>query len=345
LEIDEILALRVLTLTDEEKAEARGTDPRAAGILDRVDAMPPEVWSRLHGAIRSLQPAADEPALDEMAPWWTEEIDGAADPMRDTTWVAGIKIGRGAKVRLRPGHRADAHDMFLDGQLATVARVYQDVDGNDHLAVTIDDDPAAEVMELQRRFFYFHPDEVELIDPGNPGAMPPRILVAGIGNIFFGDDGFGVEVANRLKDVAMPDGVELTEFGIRGVHLAYQLLDGYDALVLIDALPMGEPPGTVAVIEVAPEDYAPTAESMGDDIAPTMDAHTMNPAIVLQMLASLDGKVGRVLVIGCQPHTIDERIGLSDVVAEAVDKAVEQFTDVIGDLVADLSSREEETCP
>ena len=85
----------------------------------------------------------------------------------------------------------------------------------------------------------------------------PRVLVAGIGNIFLGDDGFGVEVADRLAGRTLPDGVQVADFGIRGVHLAYELLDGYDALVLVDAVPMGEPPGTVAIIE--PELEPPVA--------------------------------------------------------------------------------------
>ena len=161
-EIDEILALRVLTLTDEEKAEARGTDPRAAAIVDRCDDMPPEVWSRLHGAIRSLQPSSDveEPAP---LPWWDPGVDAQVDPWTDTTWVGGVEVGKGTAVRLHPSRRADAHDLFLAGRTATVAGVFKDVDGDEHVAVTLDDDPASEVFEWQRRFLYFYPDEVEVL--------------------------------------------------------------------------------------------------------------------------------------------------------------------------------------
>ena len=161
-EIDEILALRVLTLTDEEKAEARGTDPRAAAIVDRCDDMPPEVWSRLHGAIRSLQPAdaAEAPAS---LPWWDPGVDGEVDPWTDTTWVGGVEVGKGTAVRLHPSRRADAHDLFLAGRTATVAGVFKDVDGAEHVAVTLDDDPASELFEWQRRFLYFHPEEVEVL--------------------------------------------------------------------------------------------------------------------------------------------------------------------------------------
>jgi hydrogenase maturation protease len=146
-----------------------------------------------------------------------------------------------------------------------------------------------------------------------------RVLLAGIGNIFLGDDGFGVEVATRLGREAVPDGVRVADFGIRGVHLAYELLDGYDALVLVDAVPMGEAPGTLAVIE--PE--ASAAPAGGDDVAPVVDAHSMSPGVVLGMLAGLGGSVDRIVVVGCEPATLDEGIGLSPAVAAAVEPAVE----------------------
>jgi hypothetical protein len=173
-EIDEILALRVLTLTDEEKAEARGTDRRAAAIVDRCDDLPPEMWERLHGAVRSLQPSPSQPSsiqamgagadeATEALPWWDPGVDGAVDPWTDTTWVGGVQVGKGTSVRLRPSRRADAHDLFLAGRTATVAGVFKDVDGDEHLAVTLDDDPASEAFEWQRRYLYFHPDEVEVL--------------------------------------------------------------------------------------------------------------------------------------------------------------------------------------
>jgi hydrogenase maturation protease len=156
-----------------------------------------------------------------------------------------------------------------------------------------------------------------------------KVLVAGIGNIFLGDDAFGVEVANRLAAQTVPDGVRVVEFGIRGVHLAYELLDGYDALVLVDAVPMGEAPGTLAVIE--PDELA--LPDAGDDAAPALDAHSMNPAVVLGMLASLGGAIERVLIVGCQPATLDEGIGLSPAVAAAIGGAVELCRQVVADIV------------
>ena len=167
-EIDEILALRVLTLTDDEKAEARGTDARAAAIVDRCDDLPPEVWSRLHGAVRSLRPVEAT----------TLEPVGSSGP---STAVVGPgrrlggrpvdrhhlgRRGSGRQGRTGtppPSRRADAHDLFLAGRTATVAGVFKDVDGAEHLAVTLDDDPATELLEWQGRYLYFHPDEVEVL--------------------------------------------------------------------------------------------------------------------------------------------------------------------------------------
>ncbi len=161
-EIDEILALRVLTLTDDEKLQARATDLRAAAIIDRVDDFAPEIFERLHGAIRSLRPKSQQSQTQEPLPWWEPAVDAAVDPWTDTILIAGFEVGKGSKVTLRPGHRrADAQDLFLAGRTATVEGVFFDVDGDRHVAVTVDGDPAAELHQWHGRFLYFHPDEVE----------------------------------------------------------------------------------------------------------------------------------------------------------------------------------------
>jgi hydrogenase maturation protease len=152
----------------------------------------------------------------------------------------------------------------------------------------------------------------------------PRILVAGIGNVFLGDDGFGVEVATRLVSRPLPDGVKVADFGIRGVHLAYELLDGFQFLVMIDAVPLGDEPGTLAVLE-------PDLHEIEDGVA-SMDAHSMNPAVVLATLSRLGGRLSRVLVVGCQPARVDEGMGLSPRVAAAVEPAVELCCSVVADL-------------
>jgi hydrogenase maturation protease len=153
------------------------------------------------------------------------------------------------------------------------------------------------------------------------------VLVAGIGNIFFSDDGFGVEVAQRLAGQELPAGVRVEDFGIRGLHLAYELLEGYDALVLLDALPMGEPPGTLVVME--PELAAPP--ETGE--APVMDAHTMSPTVVLSTLARLGGRVARVYVLGCQPATLDEGMTLSPSVGAAIEPAVDLCMELLAEIM------------
>jgi len=155
---------------------------------------------------------------------------------------------------------------------------------------------------------------VEVESDGPPDSPAARILVAGIGNIFLGDDGFGVEVARRLLLGGQDPEVKVADFGIRGVHLAYELLHGYELLVLIDTVAGDDPPGTVSLIEV------PTSASAAAPVA--MDAHGMDPAAVLSMLSDLGGRVGRVLVVGCRPASIDEGIGLSEAVAAAIPAAI-----------------------
>jgi hydrogenase maturation protease len=154
------------------------------------------------------------------------------------------------------------------------------------------------------------------------------VLVAGIGNIFQTDDAFGVEVARRLTTRRLPRGVRVEDFGIRGVHLAYELLDGYQGLVLIDAVPMGEPAGTLAVI--APE--VRLGPGSGEDMAPVVDAHTMNPEVVLATLARLGGSVETILIVGCQPANLQEGMGLTPAVAAAVDEAVEMCCQLVSEI-------------
>ncbi|KAA0022207.1 hypothetical protein [Antrihabitans cavernicola] len=154
-EIDEILSLRVMTLTEEEKAQARATDPLAAQIIDRCDAMSPESMEQLHGLGRIV------PQLDDEIPWWTEEADGSVQPDVDGVVVDGVLVAKGTMVRLRPSRRADAQDLFYAGQIAKVATVHADVDGDTHVGVVLVDDPAGELHEWYGRYLYFAPDEVQ----------------------------------------------------------------------------------------------------------------------------------------------------------------------------------------
>jgi hydrogenase maturation protease len=156
-----------------------------------------------------------------------------------------------------------------------------------------------------------------------------RVLLAGIGNIFLSDDGWGVEAAARLAQETWPEGVRVEEFGIRGIHLAYELLEGYDALVLVDAVPMGDRPGTLAVLEPDQNGALPIPGSSEAGI----DPHSMGPDVVLGTLARLGGKLQRVVVIGCQPASLEEGIGLSPAVAASLDAVVGLCREVVEEIV------------
>jgi hydrogenase maturation protease len=145
------------------------------------------------------------------------------------------------------------------------------------------------------------------------------VLVAGVGNIFLGDDAFGVEVVRRLARRALPDGVSVVDFGIRGLDLAYALLDGYEAVILVDALPRGGRPGTLYVLE-------PHVPSVAGGAVPVVEGHGLDPAKVLGVVAAMGGTVGRLLVVGCEPQPPGEwddmRDGLSEPVRATVNEAV-----------------------
>jgi hydrogenase maturation protease len=166
----------------------------------------------------------------------------------------------------------------------------------------------------------------------------PRVLVAGIGNVFLGDDGFGVEVVARLDGRPLPDGVQVADYGIRGFDLACALMDGYDAAILVDAVPRGEPPGTLCVLEAeldGPE---------GRDGSQPVNGHGLNPLEVFRLVRQFGGTPPPTYVVGCEPADLAEmeagsegRMGLSPAVAAAVDEAVE----LVGALVDRITPKEE----
>ncbi|MER5811978.1 hydrogenase maturation protease [Streptomyces sp. NPDC002033] len=161
--------------------------------------------------------------------------------------------------------------------------------------------------------------------------MNGPVLVAGIGNVFLGDDGFGVEAVRALSAHPLPERVEVVDFGVRGVHLAYQLLDGYDTLVLVDATARGGAPGTLYLIEDAQPGSAAGPVSPG---AAVLDGHHMSPDTVLALLGTLCAGTGstpprRTLVLGCEPACVEEGIGLSAPVAAAVPEAVRMLLDLL----------------
>jgi hypothetical protein len=164
-EIDEILTLRIITMTDEEKAAARATDPRAAQIIDRCDSMSPEAMLNLHGVLRNPHAAQESsgliPEIPEGVDWWDPLADNAVQPGIDAVLVNGVPVRRGSRVRLHPSRRADAQDLFFAEKVAMVTSVHETVDGDQHVGVVLEDDPAADLHDWYGRYLYFAPDEVE----------------------------------------------------------------------------------------------------------------------------------------------------------------------------------------
>jgi hypothetical protein len=177
-EIDEILTLRVLTMTEQEKAEARATDPQARAIIDRCEQLTPADMQRLHGILRD--PGRSEPVRADLRdaeptsfdtgdlPWWDPAADAGVQPEQDAVLIQGVSVRRGSIVRVHPSRRADAQDLFFAGKLARVNAVLSDVDGAVHVALVLLDDPAIDLHEWYGRYFYFAPDELEPVPAGAP---------------------------------------------------------------------------------------------------------------------------------------------------------------------------------
>jgi hydrogenase maturation protease len=156
-----------------------------------------------------------------------------------------------------------------------------------------------------------------------------RILVAGVGNVFLGDDGFGVEVVRRLASRELPEGVEVADFGIRGMDLAYALQDDYDVVIFVDAIPRGEEPGTVYLLE-------PEIEEDGEVI---LDTHGMDPVKVIQLSRALGAKPTRTLVVGCEPQVVVSGEEYDDMLmelSEPVRAAVEEAVNLVESLVEEI---------
>lgn len=256
---------------------------------------------------------------------WEWQLLEDKKPVNDLR-IAGVAVKTGSRVRLCPRPGGDIMDIALTGKTAVVEAIEQDYEGKVHVCVVVDDDPGRDIgmMRQPGHRFFFDATEVEPLagsdDLAAPKVQRPRILIACIGNIFLGDDAFGVEVARRLAGRELPAGVKVTDFGIRGYDLAYALLDGYDTTILVDACPRGEVPGTLYLIE---PDRA-NLNSSGEQPSPA-DAHTMNPLNVLRLATSMGDSLKRVLLLGCEPATLgpeEGQMGLSEPVQAAVDEAV-----------------------
>lgn len=237
----------------------------------------------------------------------------------------------GTRVRLRPRAGADPWDALLAGRTARVERLEEDFEGNTYVAVALDDDPGRDLGPARPGGqWFFSPEELEPV-------AGRRILVAGIGNLFLADDGFGCAVAAALADTPLPDGVEVEDFGVRGLDLAYALAS-YEAVVLVDALPLDDAPGTVAVVEPC----------LDEEDGAEIETHGMDPVRVLRLARELGGLPERVLVVGCRPERMlppdaeEVEVGLSAPVRAAVEEAVSLVRSLVAELVREGQPAEKE---
>jgi hydrogenase maturation protease len=240
--------------------------------------------------------------------------------------ISGVDVKTGSRVRLQPRKGGDVMDIALAGQIATIECIEQDYEGKAHVCVVLDNDPGRDMGLLRQpgHRFFFDAEEVKPLSEEeareHQPVQKPSILVAGIGNIFLGDDAFGVEVIRRLAGLELPGSVRVSDFGIRGFDLAYALQDGYETTILVDACPRGQAPGTLYVI-------APDLKALDDPNLPqpAVEAHAMNPMSVLRMARAMNIEVKNILLVGCEPETLggeEGQMGLSPPVEAAVDEAV-----------------------
>jgi hydrogenase maturation protease len=275
---------------------------------------------------------------------WEWQLLEAKQPIEDLC-ISGVAVRPGSRVTLRPRPGGDVMDIVLAGKAAVIESIEQDYEGKVHVCVVVDEDPGRDIGMLRQpgHRFFFTPEEVEprivadtntIEDTNIKTAMDkdesgrgnlPRILVAGIGNIFLGDDAFGVEVVKCLAGRSLPENVRVVDFGIRGYDLAYALLDGYDITILVDACPRGEPAGTLYVIEPDLTNLSSAEQQV------SVEAHSMNPLNVLRLAAAM-GPLKRVLLVGCEPATLGPEEGIMSL-SEPIAAAVEEAANLVESLI------------
>ena len=244
------------------------------------------------------------------------------------------ELRKGGRVRLRPKPGGDVMDLALDGKTAVIESLEQDYEGSVHVGVVVEDDPGLDIGHMRQpgHRFFFRSEELEALPESESRAASTRILVAGIGNVFFGDDGFGVEVAGSLDASRLPGGVHVVDFGIRSYDLAYALSSGrYDAAILVDASTRGGVPGDIYVLSPDLDESSEPAPA---------NAHAMNPETVLRMARTFGRLPGQILVVACEPETLggeEGQLGLSGTVTAAVARAVS----VVESLVTRISNGEQ----
>ncbi|WP_246091004.1 hydrogenase maturation protease [Nonomuraea deserti] len=250
--------------------------------------------------------------------------------------VDGTVVGSGSLVRLRPRSRTDVFDLVLDGRVAVVESVEQDDEGTLHVAVTLADDPGRDLGEARmpgHRFFY-SAEEIEPVGEHEERPGGARILVAGIGNVFLGDDGFGVEVARHLAEGPAVPGADVVDFGIRGMDLAYALQRAYTGVIFVDAAPRGHAPGTLTVLD---------PDLPGDGEAPVegpvegpLEGHGMDPVSVLRLARRMGHLPARVRVVCCEPVTADGALfELSEPVRAMVGEAAGLVKSLVMEMIAE----------
>jgi hydrogenase maturation protease len=250
--------------------------------------------------------------------------------------IQGVPLRCGDRVRLKPNTGGDIFDLALEGKIAAVESIEQDYEGKTHVCVVIEDDPGRDIglMRQPGHRFFFAPEELEPVseEEAEQSKETKRILVAGVGNIFLADDGFGVEVAARLAKRSFPSGVRVADIGIRGFYLAHAMLEGYETTLLVDACPGEGAPGTLFVLEPDLNDLNSTETQQG-----FMELHAMNPVSVLRAAKAMGGELKRVLVVGCVPATLgpeEGKIGLSEPVSAAVDEGVKLVDSLVTRILA-----------
>jgi hydrogenase maturation protease len=253
-------------------------------------------------------------------------------PGPEAVLVDGVEVRRGSRVRIRPLGRGDVMDQALIGRTAVVEAEEHGADDSLHVAVTLDDDPGRDLgwARLPGHRFFFAVEDIEPLgaDADAPGRAG-RVLVAGIGNIFFSDDAFGVELAQRLASGPLPPGVEVLDFGIRGFDLAYALQAPYAAVVFLDAEARGDPPGTLRVIEPAVTDDPHTHRQ-------AVDTHGMDPVTVLRLATQLGSVPPRVRAVTCEPGSAAPGDGCSPPVLAALERAEAVVRTVLDELLDEL---------
>jgi hydrogenase maturation protease len=255
-------------------------------------------------------------------------LEVLSTPGPQEVMASGHLLRPGNRVRLKPHQGGDVIDMALAGRLAVIEGIEQDDTGTTHVAVILEDDPAADLAAARHpaHRFFFAPDEIAPAGAGFKPVPTMRILVAGIGNVFLGDDGFGPAVAQYLTKRELPREINVVDFGIRGMDLAYALSQPCDVAILVDTVARGGPVGSLYVIEPDMDGCEETS----------FDSHRMEPTAVLRLARRLGRLPPRVLLVGCEPTEAMASESMSMKLSDPVAAAVEEAARIVLKLASQL---------